>query len=173
MLNDHSNRTPPCIVAIVGKSNSGKTTLLEKLIPELKRRGYRVGTVKHHAHPGFEVDKPGKDTWRHAKAGAGAVAMVSPGKMFVLRNTEGEIPLEEIPQILGEVDIVLAEGFFRSSGPKVEVLPSTHGSEPLCSPEELVALVTDVDLALDVPKFSRDDIDGLANLLERDFLSRK
>lgn len=69
------------IICVVGRSKSGKTTLLEKLIPELKRRGYRVATIKHHSHPGFEIDVPGKDTWRHAQAGSDHVIISAPDKV--------------------------------------------------------------------------------------------
>ena len=76
------------ILSIVGKSGSGKTTLLEKLIAELKRRGYRVATIKHHAHPGFEIDQPGKDTWRHAQAGSDHVVIAAPDKIASIRRLE-------------------------------------------------------------------------------------
>ncbi|MCU0489929.1 MAG: molybdopterin-guanine dinucleotide biosynthesis protein B, partial [Anaerolineales bacterium] len=72
------------ILSIIGKSNSGKTTLLEKLIPELRQRGYRVATIKHHAHAGFEIDQPGKDTWRHAQAGSQVVVITAPDKLALI-----------------------------------------------------------------------------------------
>ena len=164
-----NGRVPP-IVSIVGRSDSGKTTLLERLIPELRGRGYRVGTIKHHAHPGFEVDKPGKDTWRHAQAGAEAVALVAPGKMFLLRRTEGELDLGAVAAMMGEVDIVLTEGYRWADTPKVEVVRAARSREPLCTSEELVALVTDLPLEMGVPRFDLEEVEGLADLLERRFL---
>ena len=161
----------PPIVSIVGRSNSGKTTLLERLIPALRRRGYRVGTIKHHAHAGFEVDKPGKDTWRHAQAGAEAVALVAPGKMFLLRRTEGELDLETVAAMMGEVDIVLTEGYRWANTPKVEVVRAARSREPLCRSEELIALVTDLPLEMGVPRFGLEEVEALANLLERRFLN--
>jgi len=160
----------PPIVSIVGRSNSGKTTLLERLIPELRGRGYRVGTIKHHAHPGFEVDKPGKDTWRHAQAGAEAVALVAPGKMFLLRRTEGELDLAAVAAMMGEVDIVLTEGYRWADTPKVEVVRAARSREPLCAPEEMVALVTDLPLELGIPRFGLEEVKELADLLEQRFL---
>ena len=68
------------ILSIVGKSKSGKTTLVEKIIAELKRRNYRVATIKHHSHPGFEIDHPGKDSWRHAQAGSDHAVVAAPDK---------------------------------------------------------------------------------------------
>ena len=161
------------IVSIVGRTNSGKTTLLEKLIPELSRRGHRVGIVKHHAHAGFEVDRPGKDTWRLAKAGAHAVALVSPGKMFLVRETDGEMSVEQVRNLLGEVDIVLAEGFHFSATEKIEIVRSDNNGELLCSPDELAAVVTDLPASVHgKPRIDIDDVEGLADFLETRYLGR-
>ncbi|MGB9826747.1 MAG: molybdopterin-guanine dinucleotide biosynthesis protein B, partial [Desulfofundulus sp.] len=103
-------------ICIVGTSNAGKTTFLEKLIAEFERRGYRVGTIKHH-HGDFEIDKPGKDTWRHARAGARAVCISAPRKIAVVRRVEEELSLEQILPLLGPVDIVLAEGYKKADWP--------------------------------------------------------
>ena len=83
------------IVSVVGKSDSGKTTLIEKLVPELTRRGYRVATVKHDMH-GFEVDREGKDSWRHKQAGAHTVVIASPQKIALIRDVERDLTLDEI-----------------------------------------------------------------------------
>ena len=164
----------PKIVSFVGKSKCGKTTLIEKLIPELNQRGYRVGTIKHHSHTGIEVDKPGKDTWRMAEAGAHAVAMVSPGKMFLLRDTRGEMPLEKVKDLLGEVDIILAEGFLSSAQEKIEIVRRENGEESLCSVDDLSALITDVPFQTEgVAIFHLDDIKGLADFLERRYLAKQ
>jgi len=88
-------KTPP-IISIVGKSKSGKTTLLEKIIPELKKRNYRVATIKHHAHRGLEIDQPGKDTWRHAQAGSDHIVIVAPDKVASIRKVESAPTLDEI-----------------------------------------------------------------------------
>ena len=83
------------IISIVGKSDSGKTTLIEKLVPELTRKGYRVATVKHDVH-GFEVDREGKDSWRHKQAGAHTVIISSPQKIALIRDVEKDSTLDEI-----------------------------------------------------------------------------
>ncbi len=159
------------IVSIVGKSNSGKTTLLEKLIPELRRRGYRVGVVKHHAHADFEFDVPGKDTWRMAQAGAAAVAIAAPGKIGLVRRVERELSLDEVAALLADgVDIVLTEGYKWAGKPKIEVSRAERSTALICEPSELLAVAADHPLDLPVPQFGLDDIIGLADLIERRFL---
>ncbi len=158
------------IVSIVGRSKVGKTTLLEKLIPELKRRGYRVATVKHHSHPGFEIDQPGKDTWRHAQAGSDHVVIAAPDKVASIRRVSREPTLDEVAATIGDVDIVLTEGYKRAGKPQVEVVRAARSETPICELGNLVALVSDVALELGVPLFGLDDAAGLADLLERRFL---
>ncbi|MEW5899593.1 MAG: molybdopterin-guanine dinucleotide biosynthesis protein B, partial [Bacillota bacterium] len=97
----------PPLICIVGHSNTGKTTFLEKLIAEFKRRGYRVGAVKHY-HGEFEIDRPGKDSWRFARAGADAVCVSAPDKVALIKKIERELSLDEIISLLNDVDIVLA-----------------------------------------------------------------
>ncbi len=157
------------VISIVGKSNSGKTTLLEKLIPELKRRGYRVATVKHDTH-GFEIDQPGKDTWRLAKAGADAVVISSSDKLALIRRVLREQSLEEIATLVGDVDIILTEGYKRGPAPKIEVSRRAVSTELLCTADELVAIASDQRFPLPVPQFALDDAGGLADLLEARFL---
>jgi molybdopterin-guanine dinucleotide biosynthesis protein B len=159
------------IICIVGRSNVGKTTLLEKLIPALKRRGYRVATIKHHSHPGFEIDQPGKDTWRHAQAGSEHVIIAAPDKVASIRRVEQEPTLDELAATIREVDIILTEGYKRSNKPKIEVVRAARSREAICTPEELVALVSDTPIALEVPQFDLNDAEGLAGLLEAQFLS--
>lgn len=159
------------IICIVGRSNVGKTTLLEKLIPALKRRGYRVATIKHHSHPGFEIDQPGKDTWRHAQAGSEHVIIAAPDKVASIRRVEQEPTLDELAATISDVDIILTEGYKRSDKPKIEVVRAARSREPICTPQELVALATDVPIALEAPQFELNDAEGLAGLLEARFLS--
>ncbi len=160
------------ILSIVGRSNSGKTTLLEKLIRELTGRGRRVGTIKHHFHGPVEVDVPGKDSWRHKQAGARVVALSSRGTLFVVRDTDGEVPLEVIAhQALFGVDLILTEGFKSGPMPKIEVNRSALDAPLLCGPEDhLVAVVSDRDLALPVPRFGPEDVCPLVDFVEREFL---
>jgi molybdopterin-guanine dinucleotide biosynthesis protein B len=159
------------IISIIGKSGSGKTTLLEKLIPELKRRGYRVATVKHHSHPGFEIDQEGKDTWRHARAGSDCVVLASPDKIATIRRLERELSLDEIAEDICDVDIILSEGFKRAGKPALEVVRAETGLELICGAEQLVVVACDVALEVDVPLFSLEDAAGIADWIERRFLS--
>jgi molybdopterin-guanine dinucleotide biosynthesis protein B len=160
------------VLSVVGRSNSGKTTLLEKLIRELTRRGRRIGTIKHHFHGPVEVDIPGKDSWRHKRAGARTVALVSPETLFVLGDIEGKWTLESIAhQALFEVDLILTEGFKSGPMPKIEVNRAAQEMPLLCGPaDNLVAVVTDRDLTLAVPRFGLDGVGELADFIEREFL---
>jgi molybdopterin-guanine dinucleotide biosynthesis protein B len=159
------------VVSVVGRSHVGKTTLLEKLIRELRRRGYRVATIKHDVH-GFEIDRPGKDTWRHAQAGSDVVAIVGPERVAMIARTPGELGLDEVVSRLPvQVDIVLTEGFKRGDKPKIEVSRAACGRELLCSPEELLAVATDQAYGgLGVPEYGLDDATGLVDLLEQRLL---
>ncbi|GAB4531765.1 MAG: molybdopterin-guanine dinucleotide biosynthesis protein B [Anaerolineae bacterium] len=161
------------ILCIVGRSGSGKTTLLEKLIPELKRRGYRVGTIKHHVHRnGLGFDRPGKDSWRHAQAGAEHVVLVAPGGVASVRRVAREPDLDEVAATIHDVDIILVEGYKWAAQPKIEVVRAAHNATPICAPQELLALVSDVALtAYALPRFGLDDISSLADFIERRFLS--
>jgi len=158
------------IISVVGKSGVGKTTFLEKLIAELKRRGYRVATVKHDVH-GFEVDQPGKDSWRLAQAGSDSVVIASPRKLALIKRLDREMGLSEIAAFVTDVDIILTEGYKRGDAPKIEVSRREGGGELLCIPDELVALVSDQPFDLDVPQFGLDDMAGIVDLLEGRFLS--
>lgn len=159
----------PPIISVVGKSQSGKTTLIEKLIPALKNRGYRIGTVKHAYHS-FEMDKPGKDSWRHRAAGAETVIVVSPGKIAMIKEESSE-SLDAIEKYFEGMDLVITEGFKRKNKPKIEVLRAARNDSPLCRDnQDLIALVTDTDVDLGVPLFGLDDVEGLADLIEQKFL---
>ena len=128
-------RPRPALVAIVGKSDSGKTTLIEKVVPELVKLGLRVGTVKHDAHS-FEIDHPGKDSWRHGQAGAEAYVIASPERLAFITRLDGELPLTEIVRRYYDgFDIVVAEGYKRTAPHRVELFRVGAGhAEPLCAP---------------------------------------
>jgi len=163
------------IVSIVGKSDSGKTTLIEKLVPELTRRGYRIATVKHDIH-GFEVDKEGKDSWRHKQAGAYAVVISSPNKVALIRDVEKDLTLEEIREkLIRDVDLILSEGYKKDVQPKIEIFRKEKHKELLCTREDnLVAIVSNKTFDIEgVPCFSLDDIKGLAGFVEKRFLASK
>ncbi|HEY84717.1 MAG TPA: molybdopterin-guanine dinucleotide biosynthesis protein B [Chloroflexi bacterium] len=157
------------VICVVGRSKVGKTTFLEKLIPELKSRGYRVATIKRHAHPGFDIDYPGKDTWRHAQAGSDHVIIAAPDKVASIRRVPEEPGLDELLGTINDVDIILTEGYKRSSKPKIEVLRAALHRQPLCVPSELIALVSDFSAPFDVPFFALDDAAGVVDLIEAEF----
>ena len=164
------------IVAIVGKSQSGKTMLVEQLIPELKKRGYRIAALKH-SHCGIEIDHPGKDSWKFTQAGSDAVCISSPDKLAFIRNLNCELKVEEITPILGsEFDLVLAEGFKKSEIRKIEVHRKELGDDLICSPEELSAIVTDsppdssVADGFKLPVFGSSDTVAIADFIEKNFL---
>ncbi|MFH7320487.1 molybdopterin-guanine dinucleotide biosynthesis protein B [Desulfurivibrio sp. D14AmB] len=162
--------TPP-VIALVGKPDCGKTTLLEKLLPELSRRGYRVGTIKHHVHE-FAMDTPGKDTWRHKQAGAHTVMLSSPTGIGLVRDTDHDLGVEElVTRYFGELDLVLAEGYKRTALPKIEVYRRAIHPEPLPDRDDSwIALVSDIPLAGGLPCFSPDQVAAIADLLEQRFL---
>ena len=162
------------IVSIVGKSESGKTTLIEKLIAELSGRGWRVATIKHNRH-GFEIDHEGKDSWRHRKAGAVATAIVSPGKVALIEDVDADYGLAEVAErYIRNADIILAEGYKGNPHPKIEVFRTDLRRERLCGPEDnLIALAVDQPLSAEVPCFDRNDAAGIAELIEKRFLVRK
>ncbi len=159
------------VLSIVGKSDVGKTTLLEKLIRELKRRGYRVATVKHDAHS-FELDHPGKDTWRHAQAGSDHVVIASPARIAHIQRVERELTLPEIAATIDDVDIILTEGYKRGPAKKIEVSRAEKGNELLCTREELIAIAADQPFDMDVPQFGLDAAAGLVDLIEQEFSLR-
>jgi molybdopterin-guanine dinucleotide biosynthesis protein B len=157
------------IISIVGKSGSGKTTLIEKLIPELKRRGYRIGTIKHAAH-GVQMDKEGKDSWRHRNAGADTVVVVSDDTVAMVKNRAG-IELSRLAAYFDDVDLIITEGFKRETRPKIEIFRAGVHRTPLCmGDEQLVAFVTDSNFEPDVPIFGLDEITKLADLIEHKFI---
>ena len=159
------------IVSIVGTSDSGKTTLIEKLVPELVLRGYRVATIKHDVH-GFEVDREGKDSWRHKQAGAHTVVISSPRKLAIIRDADHDADLGELrDKYIQDVDLILSEGFKRNPHPKIEVFRKELHRELLCSREDnLLAVATDQPLEIGVPSFGLEDARGLADLIEEKFL---
>ncbi len=163
----------PHIISIAGKSNAGKTTLMEKLIAALSRRGHKIGSVKH-AHDGFEIDKKGKDSWRHKNAGASAALVVSDGKIALVKDDDRPVP-EKLADYLGDMDIILVEGLKRLNLPKIEIFRQDSGHDhPLfMDSPDLIAFVTDTPFCPDVPVFSLNDVDGLADFLETSYLGLK
>lgn len=164
----------PPIVSIVSKKGSGKTTLIEKLIPELQQRGFRVGTVKHDTH-GFEIDREGKDTWRHKQAGAQTVVISSPWKVSLIKDVSQEMDLDQIVETyFSDIDLVITEGYKWARKSQVEVFRSAVHRKPLYAKGEahpLVALMSDVEIDLGVPCLHIDDISGLTDMIVAQFLT--
>lgn len=156
----------PPVLSLIGKANSGKTTLLEKLIPALNARNVRVGTIKHHVHE-FAMDTPGKDTWRHKQAGARVVALSSPWGLGLIRDTDCDLPLLElVNRYFDDVDLVITEGYKSGPAPKIEICRSAAQAEPLANRDETwLAMVSDRPLECGLPLFGLDDAAGLADFL--------
>ena len=156
------------VISIVGKSKSGKTTLIEKLIPELKSRGYRVATIKHTPDD-VTLDEPGKDSWRHIQAGSEATIIRTSAEVTMIKPMT-EASIEDMVRLFaGDYDIILAEGFKQDSAPKIEVHRKEVGS-PLKGVRKLTAIVSDEPLDTKTRQFALDDIAGLVDLLEAGFI---
>lgn len=164
------------MVAFVAKSNTGKTTLLEKLIRELKDRGYRVGAIKHDAHQ-FDIDHPGKDSHRLTAAGADSMVITSSAQLALVKK-HAESPSIEylIATYFSDVDIVLTEGFKMSPIPKIELHRKERSSTLLCRGEHndpmLIAVASDEPLDLDVPILDLNDVRAVADFVEQRFLKK-
>ena len=155
------------IISLVGKSSSGKTTLLEKLIAELKRRGHKVAIVKH-SHHADTLDTAEKDTWRFTKAGSELSAINSLDHLAIYRRMDHFFEPQEISSfILWDYDIILTEGFKGSPYPKIEVHRAEQGKELLTDKQLLLAVVTDEPLEISVPQFSHGDVAGIADFIEK------
>jgi len=162
------------IISIVGKSDSGKTTFIEKLLPELTRRGYRVATVKHDVH-GFEVDREGKDSWSLKQAGAHTTVISSPQKVALIRDVEQDLSLAELREkLIQDVDLILSEGYKKDVQPKIEIFRMEKHTELLCTQEDnLVAIVSDKEFNVGVSCFFLDDVKGVADFIEKKYLKSK
>lgn len=160
----------PDILSIVGKSGSGKTTFLEKLLRELTRRGHRIGTIKH-AHHGFSEEPPQKDSARHKAAGAHTVIVAGPGRIALLREWQDERPAALSGYFEG-LDLIITEGYKSGPHPKIEVIRRATGKEPIFAErcDDLIARVTDGEPHPGVATFGLEEIDAVADLIERRFL---
>jgi molybdopterin-guanine dinucleotide biosynthesis adapter protein len=157
-------RRPP-MVSIVGFSGQGKTTLTVKLVSEFKKRGFHVGTIKHDVH-GFDPDHPGKDSWRHKKAGASVTIVTSPYQIGMVRDVEHDHQPQELISFFKEMDIVLVEGFKRAGLPKIEIFRPEIKKEPACKDDkQLMAVVSDSPLDWGVPQFHTEQIGEIVDFL--------
>ncbi|MDR0490763.1 MAG: molybdopterin-guanine dinucleotide biosynthesis protein B [Oscillospiraceae bacterium] len=154
------NKIP--VFSIVAYSGTGKTTLLEKLIEEVKARGQRVAVIKHDAHE-FEIDHEGKDSWRFSRAGADITVVASESKAAIIENRS--VPLETLLGRITDVDIIFTEGYKSGAWPKIAVRRAATGKPLPIQPSECFAIVTDVPENTDTPCFAIDDVKGLADFL--------
>jgi len=160
------------ILCVVGRSNSGKTTLIERLIPELVQAGYRVATVKHAGH-GFDLDTEGKDSWRHKRAGASTVIVLARGSLAMFSDVSEQIKVEEIRDryLDHEIDLIIAEGWKSDDYPKIVVVRDQLGEVPV-SPQGLLAVVSNEPVDVPVPRLHPDDVQALSALIIRHFPKR-
>ena len=159
------------IVSIVGKSNSGKTTLLEKIISDLVGRGYHVATIKHNKH-GFNIDHEGKDSYRHKKAGAHITVVSSPHQLALIQDVDHDHSFEEIrDKFVHDADIILTEGFKVNDYPKIEVFRFELKRELISKKEDgLIAVASDTKLDIDVPCLDLNNPKAVADFIEINFL---
>lgn len=161
-MQSDANRRVAAVVCIVGFGSSGKTTLVERLVPELIALGLRVGSIKHASH-GFEIDREGKDSARHARAGASPVVVFSATQLALVKRIDEEPALDHLVRdYFAGVDLVVAEGFKWEAAPKV--LVTRAGREAPAMREGLLATWGDFALA-GVPHFATAEVPALAGLI--------
>jgi len=167
----HPRKGPPLyrkdvpVAAIVGYSNSGKTTLLEKLIREMNARDLLVGTIKHDVH-GFEMDRSGKDTWRHKQAGASATIISSPAQIGMVKDVDHDHDPLELAALMPDVDLILLEGYKSAEISKIEVFRTAVSKKRCCTDDPyLMAVVSDIPHDNGVPCFGLDEISAIAEFL--------
>ena len=158
------------VYSVVAYSNTGKTTLLEKLIPELRSRGFRVAVIKHDAHE-FDIDHEGKDSWRFTKAGAEVTVIASQTKAAVMENRH--VPIEELIERVKDVDIILTEGYKQGPWPKIALQRGDNGKPLPLPPQECLAVLTDVPLDDNTNSLGLDDVGKLADLIVKDIKKQK
>jgi len=164
----------PPIISVVGTTGSGKTTFLEQLIQELKTRNHKVGIIKNDVH-GFDIDKPGKSTWRFREAGADNVMICGPDKMAFIEIHEEKKGLDHYLTFFKEMDLVLTEGFKRENKPKLELYRQENAKDYLlCNEDELAALITDDEppMKINKPIFRFQDIKKIADFLEETYIKK-
>jgi molybdopterin-guanine dinucleotide biosynthesis protein B len=151
---------------VAAASNSGKTTLIEKVVRILKARGLRVAVIKH-ASAGFDLDKPGKDSWRFQQAGADAVVLVGPDRMAIIKKIEREPAPREIEKMVPDADIIINEGFKKDAVNRIEVFRhGISGDLPLCMDDaSYLALVSDKPYDVAIPRFDLNDANGVAQFI--------
>lgn len=154
----------PPVFSFTAFSGTGKTTFIEKLVPLLKQAGLKVGVIKHDAHD-FEVDHPGKDTWRFTQAGADKVSIGSRTHFALM--VQREMDFEEITALMEDMDIIISEGYRAPGARFIGVYRAASGNQPALPAERLFAAVTDAPLEAPALQFPLEDPQVLANYLIR------
>ncbi|MBV4422143.1 MAG: molybdopterin-guanine dinucleotide biosynthesis protein B [Clostridium tyrobutyricum] len=173
--NLNTKRKPAVISIIAAGSNSGKTTLIEKLVKILKDRNYRVGVLKHGTHE-FEIDKEGKDTYRFTRAGADNVIISNSSKMAIMKVLPQELDIEEVLRLFNDIDIVFIEGFRENKYPKIEVHRSKINDELLyqnskrVDHEKYIGIASDEPLDMPIPVFNLNDACSIADFIENGYI---
>ncbi|MBQ5696671.1 MAG: molybdopterin-guanine dinucleotide biosynthesis protein B [Clostridium sp.] len=157
------------VINIVGcGSNVGKTFVIQGIIRELKLRGYSVATIKHDVH-GFDIDKKGKDTYKHREAGAETVIISSKNRLAMIKELEEEIELNEVIRLVKDKDIILVEGYKKSNLRKIEVYRNGISENIITPKDKLIAIASDVGLDInDVDIINKEDYKELVNLIEKE-----
>ena len=180
---------PSPAISFVGRHNSGKTTLIVKVISELVSRGLDIGSIKHHGHPDFDIDYPGKDSYRHREAGSCDVVVISPARMARITEIHDEPSCDEVVASMPNHDLVIVEGYRQSGLPVIEVLRQGNerdipAAEQLCTEGHVrgvvpVAVVTDMESVVSyakseaIPCFDIDDVQGVADFLQNRYARPK
>lgn len=173
MGNLYLNKKP--VISIISSSpNSGKTTLIEGIIRILKSRGYKVGVIKHDVRK-FQIDYPGKDSFRFTEAGADNVVIASDSTVAMIRKVSERKSIEDLLSLFGDTDIVIVEGFKGNEFPKIEVYRKNASKCLLYKNSEynfqnFVAIVTNVNLTADIPVFNMNHIKKVADFIENNFI---
>lgn len=160
------------VLCFVGTSNSGKTTLIEKVIGLLTQRGYKVATVKH-THKEFKMDSEGKDSWRHMAAGAKTVVLASLAQFAVMSETNHELTIEEVLErfIANDTDILIVEGFKQDKYPKIEVYRKDVSGDLRCTNDpSVIALASDGAHEVNIPVFGINNAEEITGFIEKRFL---
>lgn len=157
------------VINIIGSSsNVGKTFLIQGLIKELTKRNLKVATIKHDIH-GFDIDKKGKDTYKHRKAGAQTVIISSKNRLAMIHELEEETNLEDIINMIDNKDIILVEGYKKSNLRKIEVFRNGISKEIISTKEKLIAIASDIDINFEeIPVIHKEDYKSLADLIEKE-----
>lgn len=150
------------IVSFVAFSNTGKTTFIEKLIPELKARGISVAVLKHDAHE-FDIDKEGKDSWRMTRAGAAVTVITSATKAAIMENRP--VPAQELLDRIKDVDLIITEGYKDGSWPKIAMARAANGKPLPVPPEDCIAIITDIPTEASVPVFALEDYAAVSTFI--------